>query len=109
MILSHEQLVLVAQLVTQQEQPVECFMLISTNAKTNSFGRVFEENGLILIGEEEVELLPEFFEQAERNGVIDESGQLTEEGEELSQQVIEESFRFIKSMLAYVSLQQPIV
>lgn len=103
MILSHEQLVLVAQLVTKQTQPVECFVLVSTNAKTITFGQVFEKNNMLKITDDEVTLLPEFFDVAERNGIVEETGTLTEVGEKLSQETIQEKFQLFKVMLTYVS------
>jgi hypothetical protein len=101
--LSSEQRTLVAQLVKIQEQPDECFTLIHTNAKTRAFGRLFSENGLIALGDDSVELLPAFFVEAHRNGVTDESGDLTEEGEADSVTKIEETYKFFKVMLAAVS------
>lgn len=99
MILSKEQQVLVAQLAIKQKQPAECFGLISSNAKTRSFGQLFEKHKLIKLNEDTVDLLPAFFVDAHRNGVTDESGNLTEYGEELSKNTIEETYRFFRAML----------
>lgn len=99
MMLSKEQQVLVAQLVEKQQQPAECFGLISSNAKTRSFGQLFEKHKLVKLNKDTVDLLPAFFVDAHRNGVTDESGHLTEYGEELSKGTIEETYRFFRAML----------
>lgn len=99
MILSNEQQTLVAQLVIKQDQPAECFGLISSNAKTRSFGQLFEKHKLVRINEDTVDLLPAFFVEAHRNGVTDENGNLTEDGEAMSKETIEESFRFFRALL----------
>lgn len=90
---------LVAQLVIKQQQPAECFGLISSNAKTRSFGQMFEKHKLVKLNDDTVDLLPTFFVEAHRNGVTDESGNLTEYGEELSKSTIEETYRFFRAML----------
>jgi len=99
MFLSNEQQTLVAQLVLKQDQPAECFGLIHLNAKTRAFGDQFVKHGLITIAETSVELLPKFFTEAHRNGITDESGNLTEDGEGMSKETIEETFRFFRAML----------
>jgi hypothetical protein len=103
MILSYEQQALLAQLIIKQDQPEECFSLVSSNAKTNAFGRFFEKNGLIVIRDNQVELTPAFFVQAHKNGVTDEAGELTDDGTEMSKQTIEETYRFFRAMLSAVS------
>jgi hypothetical protein len=99
MMLSNEQQVLVAQLVKKQQQPAECFGLISSNAKTRSFGQLFEKHNLVKLRDDTVDLLPAFFVEAYRNGVTDDSGNLTDYGEELSNSVVEETYRFFRAML----------
>ena len=103
MILSEDQSTLVAQLVAKQDEPLECFKLIHTNAKTIAFGQLFSRRGLITLSDESVELNSEFFETAKANGLIDDTDQLTERGQELSQQTIEESFKLFRVMLSVVS------
>lgn len=103
MILSHAQQVLAAQLVKVQDQPALCFDIISTNSKTHAIGKLFQSKKLISIGDESVELLPEFFVQAHLNGITDESGILTDDSEELAQEQIEETYRLFRAMLSVVS------
>lgn len=103
MILSTEQQALIAQLVKKQSQPAECFQLISSNAKTRAFGEFFVDSGLIKMGADEIEFTPAFAVQAYRNGITDDTGELTEDGKKLSQQKIEETYRFLREMLSYVS------
>jgi hypothetical protein len=103
MILSTEQQTLVAQLVIKQDQPEECFGLIGSNAKTRSFGQLFEKHKLVKINKDTVDLLPAFYVAAHRNGVTDEHGNLTEDGEALSKNNIEETYRLFRAMLSVVS------
>ena len=101
--LSHAQQVLVAQLVKVQQQPALCFDIVSTNTKTQAIGKLFQDKKLIQIGDDSVELLPEFFVQAHFNGITDESGMLTDDSEELAQEQIEENYRLFRAMLSGVS------
>lgn len=103
MILSTEQQALVAQLLKKQDQPADCFQLISSNAKTRAFGKFFETNKLITVGDGTVEFNPAFFVQAYRNGITDEAGALTDQGDEMSQQTIEETYRFLRAMILFAS------
>lgn len=103
MLLSTEQQALVAQLLKKQDQPADCFQLISSNAKTRSFGKFFEDNGLIAIQDETVAFNPAFFVQAHKNGITDEAGVLTDQGEAMSQETIEETYKFLRAMILYAS------
>jgi len=103
MILSKEQQALIAQLIIKRDQPEECFSLVRSNAKTYSFGRFFEKNGLLSIDVDSVTLNPALFVQAYRNGITDEAGELTDEGTKMSQQSIEETYRFLRVMLSGAS------
>ena len=98
--LSPEQQVLVAQLIKKQGQPDECYLLIKQNAKTRAFGQLFEQQRFVVVKNDTVELTPALFVQAHMNGITDDAGLLTEEGESMAQQIIEETFKFFRTLIS---------
>ena len=104
MILSADQQVLAAQLFKKREQPTDGYTIIGNNAKTRAIGQLFKRNGLLDMTQDSVVLLPTFFDQMQLNGIVDEDGEITELGNELSQRVIEESYRLFKAIVSASSV-----
>lgn len=106
MILSQGQQTLVAQLQQVKELPTKCYQVGFANSKTAEMVEYFAKHGMLTVDEQAQEIVINdavFSKIATDNGILDEFDQLTEYGQTLSQQQIEEKFTLFPKLLKFVS------
>lgn len=105
MILSTAQRILVAQLIQSSGNDDLCYRLATANEKTVAMSKVFDQIGLIqfdptneTVGCDDASLA----EIGLMNGLVDETGELTEEGQTLASQHVREGafFRTLRSVFS---------
>jgi hypothetical protein len=94
MILSRAQQVIAAKLFQGTDQQSVLSSVIHQNEKTVSIGRFFERNRVVKINDDQGEIdinVEKLTKICQQNGIIDENNQLTEYGQELIDDTVNES------------------
>ena len=105
MILSATQQVLAAQLKIKDD-PSEKFRLCFTNSKTAAIAHTFAQSNLLRIdevGKQVVVTEPAFGDTLQQNGIVDESGEVSELGQKLAAQQVVESYPTLIKVMKYVA------
>jgi len=104
--LSTGQQVLAVQLNQLKDTPASAYQAAFKNDKTAEMAKWFEDRGLLTIDSEsqEIHLIVDQFEEvAKANGLLDETGQLTDIAQPMVDEEITESFPMFLKLLKRVS------